>query len=70
MPRNIDNARHKKIANNYDATLATIKRPVEPTAVVRVHLLFSPTPFILREPPDLLGRDLGIRVLWPSKSDT
>ena len=59
-PRSIGDARDKETANKYNATFATVKQPVEPTALVCVHLLFSPTPLTLREPLDLLGLDLGI----------
>ena len=65
MLENIDDARYKEIANKYNATFATIKRPVEPTAVVCIHVLFSPTPFILREPLDLLGLDLDTACRCP-----
>ena len=37
MPENIDDVHFKEIANKYNATFATIKRPVQHTAVVCIH---------------------------------
>ena len=68
MLENIDDVCYKEIANKYNATFATIKRPVQHTAVVCVHFYFyflfyfftfSLMPFILREPLDLLELDSG-----------
>ena len=40
MLENIDDARYKEIASKSNAMFATIKRPVQHTAVVCVHFYF------------------------------
>ena len=40
MPENVDDVGYKEIPSKYNATFATINRPVQHTAVVCVHFIF------------------------------